>query len=133
MSPARRHRSGGSSDQGNQRRYPRSARINEVLREVLAEEIERLADVDTRLGLLTVTAVQTDPDLHRATVLFATLGVEAAEALGEARVRLQAAVGRQVRMKRTPRLAFGADPAVAAGQRVEDILSDIHRGDRDEV
>lgn len=130
MTPARRQRVGGSPDPGNERRYPRSARVNEVLREVLAEEIERLADVDTRLGLLTVTAIQTDPDLRRATVLFATLGDDAAEALGEARVRLQAAVGRQVRMKRTPRLVFGADPAVAAGQRVEDILSDIHRQQR---
>lgn len=131
MSPGRRRRSGGSPSPGAERRYPRSARVNEVLREVVAEEIERLADVDTRLGLLTVTAVQVDPDFHQATVLFATLGDEAAEALGDVRVRLQAAVGRQVRLKRTPRLVFGADPAVAAGQRIEDILSDLHRRDRD--
>ncbi len=131
MSPGRRDRSGGRSQPAGGRRYPRSARVNEVLREVLAEEIERLAELDTRLGLLTVTAVQADPDLRRATVLFAALGDEAAEALGEARVRLQAAVGRQVHLKRTPRLAFGADPAVAAGQRIEDILRDLHRRDRD--
>ncbi|MHB1929208.1 MAG: ribosome-binding factor A [Acidimicrobiales bacterium] len=110
-------------------RYARTARVNEVLREVLAEELERLADADPRLTMLTVTAVQTDPDLRHATVLFATLGPDAAAALGEARVRLQAAVGRQVRMKRTPQLAFVADPAVATGQRVEDILRRLQAGE----
>lgn len=111
------------------RRYPRSARVNEVVREVVAEELERLADTDPRLLLLTVTAVQTEADLRHATVLFATLGPDAAAALDEARVRLQAAVGRQVRMKRTPLLSFAADPAVATGQRVEDILRQLHEPD----
>ena len=41
------------------RRYPRSARVNEVLREVLAEALERLADADERLALLTITGVET--------------------------------------------------------------------------
>lgn len=128
MSAARRHdphRSAASPS----RRYPRSARVNEVLREVLAEELERLSDGDARLGLLTVTAVQADPDLRHATVLFATLDDQAAEAVEEVRVKLQAAVGRQVRLKRTPRLSFAADPAVASGQRIEDIIREIHRRD----
>jgi ribosome-binding factor A len=109
-------------------RYPRTARVNEVLREVIAEELERLADGDPRLGLLTVTQVEAEPDLRHATVLLASLPDEVAEALAEHRVRLQAAVGRQVRLKRTPQLAFEADPAVATGQRVED----IPRGLRDD-
>ena len=110
-------------------RYTRTARVNEVLREVLAEEIERLADADPRLTLLTVTGVRTDPDLRHATVLLATLGPEAVAALGEARVRLQATVGRQVRMKCTPHLTFSADPAVASGQRVEEILRGLRAGE----
>lgn len=133
MSPGRHHRSGSPRrSTGAAPRYPRSARVNEVLRQVVAEELERLADADERLGLLTVTAVQADPDLHEATVLLAALGDGALEALGEARVRLQAAIGRQVRMKRTPRLLFAADPAVASGQRIEDILAEIHRQQPDE-
>ena len=132
MSPNRRHDPGRRSDAGSARRYPRTARVNEVLREVVAEELERLGDDDPRLGLLTVTAVQSDPDLRQATVLFATLSDDAAEALEEVRVRLQAAVGRQVRLKRTPRLSFAADPAVASGQRIEEILRDIRRHDEDE-
>ena len=112
-------------DRGAARRYPRVARINEVLREVIAEELERLSDVDPRLGLVTVTHVQADPDLRRATVLFASLSEDARAALEEDRVRLQGAVGRQVRMKRTPQLSFEEDPAVRSGQRVEEILRNL--------
>jgi ribosome-binding factor A len=111
------------------RRYPRSARVNEVLREVLAEALERLADGDERLALLTVTAVQTDPDLRRARVLFASLEGDAVAALDEVRVKLQAEVGRQVRMKWTPHLSFAADPAVSTGQRVEDVLRRLRTTD----
>jgi len=121
----RRFGPGGASRRGGEqgvRQYPRAARVNQVLREVLAEELERLADRDDRLGLLTVTDVLCEPDFRHATVLFASLGPDAAEALDEARIRLQGAVSRQVRLRRTPLLSFAPDPAVAAGQRVEDLL-----------
>ncbi|HVF75121.1 MAG TPA: ribosome-binding factor A [Acidimicrobiales bacterium] len=107
---------------GNSRRYPRTARVNEVLREIVAEELERIGGEDDRLYLATVTAVQADPDLRQATVLLASISEDAAVALEENRIALQAAIGRQVRLKRTPKLAFEADPAIASGQRVEDIL-----------
>jgi ribosome-binding factor A len=117
MSPARPTRSGSGAA-----RYPRALRVNEVLRQVLAEEIERLADADERLRLVTVTSVDTAADLRTAVVYVGTLESEAAEALEERRVGLQQRVGREVRLKRTPRLAFAADPAVSAGARVEEVL-----------
>jgi ribosome-binding factor A len=103
-------------------------RVNEVLRQILAEELERLADADERLRLVTVTSVDTSADLRRATVYLGTLDPEAAEALEERRSQLQRAVGRQVRMKRTPRLQFAADPAVEAGKRVEEVLRRLAGG-----
>jgi len=131
VSPAHRRR-GGSRRSGRPvegratgRSYPRAARINQILREVLADTLERLTHVDERLALLTVTDVFCDPDLRHATVMFSSLGEEEAEALALVRVRLQAAVSAQVRLKRTPLLRFEADPAVAAGQRIEDLLRDI--------
>ena len=108
------------------RHYPRMARVNEVLREVLADEIELVAGSDPRLELVTVTAVSCEPDLRHATVLLASLPEPAHTALVEARTRLQAAVAHQVRLKRTPLLSFEADPAVAHGERVEEILRAIH-------
>ena len=104
------------------RGYARTARVNEVLRQVLAEELERLEELDDRLGMLTITAVSCDPDLRHATVLLSSLTDDEQEALASVRVRLQAAISHQVRLKRTPQLRFAPDPAVAAGQRIEDIL-----------
>jgi ribosome-binding factor A len=102
------------------RRYPRTARVNHVVHEVVADELERIDD--DRLGMTTVTGVEVEPDLRHAVVWLSSLSSESEAALGQHRVRLQAAIGRQMRMKRTPELRFQADPAVEAGQRVDDIL-----------
>ena len=51
----------------------------------------------------------------------------AAAAAFDSRRRLQAAIARQVRLKWTPELAFEADPAIASGARVEDILRDLRK------
>jgi ribosome-binding factor A len=99
--------------------------VNQVLREVIAEAVERLADHDERLGLVTVTAVDTTPDLQRAVVYVSSLPEDAAVALVEQRVHLQRVIARQVRMKRTPQLEFEPDPAVAHGWRVEEILRQL--------
>jgi ribosome-binding factor A len=110
---------------GGGRRYPRMARVNELLREVIAEELERLSDADDRLLMLTVTGVHADADLSRAKVMLSSLPPAAEEALEEHRVPIQRAINRQVRLKRTPQLSFGTDPAVESGKRVEEILRDL--------
>jgi len=112
--------------------YPRARRVNEVLRQVVAEELERLADADERLRMLTVTEVETAADLRNATVFLATLEADADEALQERRAQLQRAVGQQVRMKRTPRLQFVADPSVSAGEKVEEVLRRLGHAADDE-
>jgi ribosome-binding factor A len=58
-------------------------------------------------------------------VLFSSLSEAEEEALATARVRLQAAISSEVRLKRTPQLRFAADPAVVAGRRVEEILRQL--------
>ena len=126
MAPGRKKRTNGSTGRaGSDRgvaRYQRSARVNQVLREVLADELARLEDTDERLGLLTITAVQCDVEMRRAVVLFSSMTEAEADALAEVRVRLQAEISRQVKLKRTTLLSFAEDPAVAAGQTVEDFL-----------
>lgn len=103
-------------------RFPRTARVNEVIREIVAEALELVADDDERLQLVTVTGVTTDPDLRRATIFYSARHEGAEEALAEQRVRLQAEIGRQARFKRTPQLSFVADPGVSTGWRIEGIL-----------
>jgi ribosome-binding factor A len=107
-------------------RYPRTARLEALLRELLAEEIEQLSDTDDRLRMLTVTGVKCDPDLRHATVLMASLTEESEEGLAARRRDLQAAIGAQARLRRTPLLEFAVDPAIVAGARIEEILRHLH-------
>ncbi|MGH9025546.1 MAG: 30S ribosome-binding factor RbfA [Acidimicrobiia bacterium] len=109
------------------RPYPRRARVDEVVREALADEIERLSD--PRLELVTVTGVDVSPDLRHATVYYSALTAEHADvALRAAAPHLRAALGRQVRLKYLPELRFEEDPAIATGARVEEILRNLRRG-----
>jgi ribosome-binding factor A len=112
------------------RRFPRMARVNEVVRETLADEVERLSD--PQLGFVTLTAVEVSSDLRHATVYYSVLGAdeqheETRRALKRAGPHLRAVLGRQVRLKYLPELVFREDPAIAQGQRVEEIIRSLHR------
>lgn len=104
------------------RGYPRTWRVNELLHHAIANEIERLADADERLRLATVMSVDVTPDLRGAVVYIGVLPQETEEALEEHRPRIQQVLAHKVRLKRTPKLRFVADPAVETGERVEEIL-----------
>lgn len=115
------------------RRYPRTARLNEAMLEVLADELGRLSD--PRLELVTLTGVDVNRDLSQATVFFSTLGAEssgATDAADDASAGLQSAaphlrsvLGRQMRIRQVPKLAFRVDPGIVSGQRIEEILRGI--------
>jgi len=111
------------------RDYPRTARVNEVIREIVAEALEGMVDEDERLELVTVTGVDTEPDFRHAKIFFSARHEAAGEALEEHRVKLQAAIGRQARLKRTPQLTFVEDPGVATGWRIEGILKTLNTTD----
>ncbi len=111
------------------RDYPRTARLNQLFQEILAEELERIDD--ERLELVTVMSVEVDGDLGRAIVYFDTLGGEdddegVLEALAEQRYRLQGAIARQTRVKRTPELVFRPDDVGRSAARLEEVLRNIH-------
>jgi ribosome-binding factor A len=108
------------------RKYPRTLRVNEVVRETIADQLERMED--PRLELVTITGVDLSPDLRHANVFYSALGdhdPEIEERLRGASRRLQAALGREVRLKYVPKLHFREDPAIEAGQRIEAILRDL--------
>ena len=114
------------------RDYPRTARLNQLFHEILAEELERLDD--DRLELVTIMSVDTEGDLRHATVYYDTLGGEdddemVLEALGEHRWALQGAIGRQARVKRTPELIFKPDTVGRGAARLEEVIREIHKDD----
>src|SRR4051794_23373877 len=119
---ARRRHSGGA------REYPRTARVNELVREIVADELGRIDD--PRLEWVSVTAVEVTAELSHGVVYFSSLAgpegdAEILAALGECRVRLQRAIGRQARLRRTPELSFRADSGIREGRRVEELLREI--------
>lgn len=112
--------------------YSRSARLGELLREILASELAHLDD--ERLDMVSVTGVETSAELSRATVYVSALDAEAVptalEALEEHRLQLKQAVARSSAVRRVPDLVFALDPSISAGERVDQILRDL--ADEDE-
>jgi ribosome-binding factor A len=106
----------------------RMRRVNESVRQVLAEALPDLKD--PRIGLVTITGVVTSADLRIATVYVSVLGnarkrrstlagLEAAHGL------LQGQLARQLRMKRTPQLSFEYDLSVERGVRMTQLIDEL--------
>ncbi len=103
-------------------------RVNEALREVLSEALPELKD--PRIGFVTVTGVETSPDLRHARVFVSVLGSERKRertlaGLAAAHGVLQARVARELRLKRTPQLAFEYDPSVERGVRMSKLIDEL--------
>jgi ribosome-binding factor A len=106
----------------------RMRRINEMLREVVGAAIASDLN-DPRIGFVTVTSVDTTPDLRAARVYVSVLGsVEEREAtlagLRSSHGVIQARIARETRMKRTPTLTFHYDDTVEKGVRISELLED---------
>jgi ribosome-binding factor A len=103
-------------------------RVNGAIKEVLSEEIGGLKD--PRIGFVTVTGVVTSPDLRQATVYVSVLGSErkrdaSLAGLNSSHGVLQAAINRELRLKRTPQLAFEYDPTVERGMRLSRLIDEL--------
>ena len=106
----------------------RMRRVNESVRQVLSEAIGQLKD--PRIGFVTITGVETSTDLRHARVYLSVLGAERKRAqtlvgLQAARSLLQAQLGRELRLKRTPQLAFEYDPSVERGVRMTKLIDEL--------
>src|SRR6266496_4119085 len=113
-----RARSSGGSE--------RMRRVNEVMREVIGSAIATELQ-DPRIGFVTVTSVETSPDLRSARVFVSVLGGEAEReatlaGLSSSHGVLQATIARQMRIKRTPTLSFHYDDTPERGVRVSRLL-----------
>ena len=103
-------------------------RVNEAVREVVSA---RLAEGlrDPRIGFVTVTSVDTSPDLRHARVYVSVLGSEDERAatmagLGSAHGLLQQSVASELRMKHTPTLEFVFDESIERGMRISELLDE---------
>ena len=107
-------------------RYRRTDRVNELLREeislVMRNEVR-----DPRVGLATVTAVETSPEMDHASVYVTTLGGEEEQAevlagLHSAAAFIRTQLSRRLRMRRVPELHFQYDRVLEEATRIEQLL-----------
>ncbi len=121
---------------GAPRQFSRTDRIGELMREVVASELERIGD--ERRDRVTITAVDVDGSLEHADVYYSALQAESedrldevADALEELRWPVQQVVNREVRARRTPQIRFRRDDVLSTALRVEEILRDLGGEDGD--
>ena len=101
-------------------------RVDEAVREVLSDAISKQVK-DPRVGFVTVTAVETAPDLRRARVFVSVLGdagvrKRSLQGLRSAHGVLQRVVARELRLKHTPTLEFLYDDTSDRGMRIAELI-----------
>ena len=106
----------------------RMRRVDEAMREVLSGAITSELK-DPRVGFVTVTAVETSPDLRHARVFVSVLGEEpvrrrSMDGLQSAHGYLQKRVAGELRLKHTPTLQFLYDDSVDRGLRIAELTED---------
>jgi ribosome-binding factor A len=104
----------------------RMRRVDEAVREVLSDAISQQVK-DPRVGFVTVTAVETAPDLRHARVFVSVLGEQgmrrrSLQGLQSAHGVLQRAVARELRLKHTPTLEFLYDDTSERGMRITELI-----------
>lgn len=111
--------------------------MGELVREIVASELERIGD--ERLEMVTITAVNVDGALEHADVFYSSLSAdeegrseEVAEALEERRWKVQQVVNREVRARRTPQIRFRPDTVLSSALRIDQILRDIGEQETDD-
>ena len=106
----------------------RMRRVNEAIREVMGDAIATELK-DPRIGFVTVTEVDTSPDLRTAKVYVSVLGSEdererSLEGLRSSHGVLQGKIAGAMRLKRTPTLTFVYDETAERGDRISRLLDE---------
>lgn len=104
----------------------RMRRVDEAMREVLSDAITSEIK-DPRVGFITVTAVDTSPDLRQARVFVSVLGTaserkRSLQGLRSAHGFLQRRVADELRLKHTPALDFAYDDTAESAARINELL-----------
>ncbi len=106
----------------------RMRRVDEAVREVLSDAIATEIK-DPRVGFVTVTAVDTSPDLRHAKVFVSVFGhagerARSMDGLRSAHGYLQKRMSAELQLKHTPTLTFVYDDTAERAQRLQRLLGD---------
>ena len=111
-------------------RSRRLVRINEQLREEIADLIRRELKDPRLAGLISVTAVEAAPDLATGKVFVSVMGSEEDKKASLATLRHAAGFFRhelteRLRLRRVPELVFQLDQSIERGDHVLDLLRQL--------
>jgi ribosome-binding factor A len=115
--------------------YPRTARMNDLIRTELSELIRRKVK-DPRVASVSVTAVSTTADFSQAHVKIGLLvfdeakAVAVLEGLNHAAGFLRTELGRRLRVRRVPELLFELDQTAKEETRLEELWEQLEREER---
>jgi ribosome-binding factor A len=110
----------------------RPDRVAEAIREEVAGFLaDGVKDPRVR-GLVTVTGVDLTRDLRHAKIFVSIMGsdaerAETLEGLSAVAAHLRGRVGRALRLRVAPEIAFRSDPSVAHAARIESLLEEVRR------
>ncbi len=107
-------------------------RINEQLRQEIGDILSKEV-ADPRIGFVTITSVETAPDLHHARVWVSVIGQPAERdlavaALGRAMPFVRRELGRRLRLRRIPEFHVRLDDSAERGTRVLHLLHELETG-----
>jgi len=113
--------------------HSRPDRVGHLLQQKLAQVFARGLK-DPRIGLVTITGVKMSPDLREAWVYWTVHGEaavrkETARGIEAARGWLRREVGATVGLRVVPDLHFTYDEAIDRGDRIEQLLREVHDQD----
>jgi ribosome-binding factor A len=114
--------------------HNRPERVGQMVQELLGEMFAR-GMRDPRIGFVTITGVKMSPDLREARVFYAVHGdaeqrKHTAKGLESARGFIRREIAAQLRLRITPELHFSYDEAIDRGERVEQLIRQVHEEDK---
>jgi len=109
----------------------RANRVAEQMKKELGEIITMKLK-DPRVGFVTVTDVEVTGDLQNATIFITVLGTDKEKqdtllGLTKAKGFIRSEIGKRIRLRKTPELAFEFDEAFEYGNRIDTILRDLNK------
>jgi ribosome-binding factor A len=110
----------------------RTQRIDELLRQEIGQALEREL-ADPGIGFVTVTDVETSPDLSYARVWVSVIGTEQQRretlaALRRAMPYVRHGLGGKLRLRRIPELDVRLDDSIERGTRVLHLIDQLEAG-----
>ena len=114
--------------------HHRPERVAQMVQELLGELFAR-GMRDPRIGLVTITGVKMSPDLREARVFWTVHGdaeqrKHTGRGLDKARGFLRHEIGMQLKLRVTPELSFTYDEAIDRGERIEQLIRQVHDEER---